>query len=616
MAIEIPIDVTVEDSGIDKLTSDLNGLKDKIRASTREIEDFKESISKMKGLGIPTEEIDKAKTKLAEMESSLKGVKRAAEDKGLHLQGLQQGTKGGTEGLKGLLGLGQAAGGKLGEFSGKGSQLVEVLGKIGQGGEAAGGALGKLAQQAAQNGGKIGIIIAAVLVLAAVLTAGVRAMIDFAKHAIKASDAARTLAITAVATFGDKSGAQAWAKEVEDLHDRTDLTREKLQEMGLTLKKFKGDEYTSAFNAIAVATSAIGDEGGKAIEGLINKIKDGAETAKSTKFQFKADDFKDLPISVEQLANSLAKIKGTSAASALKDIKNNTVEVSEALLAVRAATDEAYGEAALQKGKSFESLSKKLGENWDSLFEGADLRVIIVAFEKLVNLFDTSNTSGKELKGVFGAIADVLINIGAGAILWIVAAIENAIIVVNKLYIAWLDVQLAILDVEDAIDSALSAAASGIKDVAKALQGWYQMGADAVSGLATGIADNIQKAIDAILNVGDKIKAAFRKALGIASPSKVFMEYGGFIAEGAAEGMEDGTPDVEKASADMLPVAEIGKDIQNNSVMNKTSSSSSPNIVINIEGTNAPDIANEVFITLKELLFNSAQSGGIDTATI
>lgn len=619
MAVEIPIEVQVDAGGLANLTKDLDSLKDKIRASTREIEDFKEEIAKMKSLGLPKEEIEAATNRLQGMEKALRDVKRTAEDKGLELNNLKDGTKSGQEGLKGLLGLGQSFGGKIGEFSGKGGQLLEVLNKMGPSGQKAAGGLAELGAKAAQNGGKIGLIIAAVIALIAILTAGIRAMIEFGKATIKASDAARQLNVTAVAAFKGKEGARDWADEVSVLRDKTGVATDKLQEMGLSLKQFKGDQYKSAFHAIAVATSALGDEGGKQIEGFVKKIREGAETAKSSKFQFKAEDLKDLPITVDELADSLAKIKGGTAAQALKDLKTNSVEVSDALLAVRGATDNAFGAAAQEKAKSVDNLSKKLSENWDKMFSGGNLKIFTFALEKLVGLFDESSAVGSTIKDVFTGVGQVLADLAGGAIWGFASAIEWIVGIVLDIENAWLEVQLAIEDVKDAFEEGgLLGAIEKIGDIMQgALESMvdsvFQLGADIIRGLIDGIVSMATSVVDAVKGIATSVVDAFKTLLKIKSPSRVFMELGGYVAEGAEEGIEDGTPGVEQAVGNMIPLAKVGEDIRNSDVTNNNNSTGAPvSLVFNITGSDGEDIANQVYIEVTKIFQKSAMSRGID----
>jgi hypothetical protein len=85
---------------------------------------------------------------------------------------------------------------------------------------------------------------------------------------------------------------------------------------------------------------------------------------------------------------------------------------------------------------------------------------------------------------------------------------------------------------------------------------WSEFGVNIVSGLVAGMLASVGNAVKAAGNLASNVKNAFKTALGIQSPSKVFRAYGVFTAQGAAQGMRQGTPQVEAAAASMVEVPE------------------------------------------------------------
>ena len=69
---------------------------------------------------------------------------------------------------------------------------------------------------------------------------------------------------------------------------------------------------------------------------------------------------------------------------------------------------------------------------------------------------------------------------------------------------------------------------------------FFQAGADLITGLANGVTSRLAALRDTVVGVADEVAATFKETLGINSPSRVFMEYGGWISEGAAIGMQKG----------------------------------------------------------------------------
>lgn len=79
-----------------------------------------------------------------------------------------------------------------------------------------------------------------------------------------------------------------------------------------------------------------------------------------------------------------------------------------------------------------------------------------------------------------------------------------------------------------------------------------QTGEDFVSGFIKGIGNMIKGAIAKARELVSSAKQAADDEAEIASPSKAMMESGQFFAEGFALGIEDGTPEAEKASVGLV----------------------------------------------------------------
>ncbi|MFZ2307545.1 MAG: phage tail tape measure protein [Rhodoferax sp.] len=84
---------------------------------------------------------------------------------------------------------------------------------------------------------------------------------------------------------------------------------------------------------------------------------------------------------------------------------------------------------------------------------------------------------------------------------------------------------------------------------------FFSAGADLMSGLVNGITSRLTAVREAVVGAADAVGAWFREKLGIASPSRVFMEYGGWISEGAALGITGGQGAVRNAALAMATAA-------------------------------------------------------------
>ncbi|NMM75549.1 phage tail tape measure protein [Rhodococcus sp. SRB_17] len=86
---------------------------------------------------------------------------------------------------------------------------------------------------------------------------------------------------------------------------------------------------------------------------------------------------------------------------------------------------------------------------------------------------------------------------------------------------------------------------------------FFSAGADLMSGLMNGITSRLAAVREAVVGAADAVGAWFREKLGIASPSKVFMQYGGWISEGAALGIAGGQGAVRNAALGMATAATL-----------------------------------------------------------
>ena len=81
-------------------------------------------------------------------------------------------------------------------------------------------------------------------------------------------------------------------------------------------------------------------------------------------------------------------------------------------------------------------------------------------------------------------------------------------------------------------------------------------GNDFINGIISGL--GIGPIIAAVTNVANAAKDTFKSVLGIASPSKVMAIQGENVAAGAAEGIDEGAPEVGNASANLAKAASGG----------------------------------------------------------
>lgn len=80
---------------------------------------------------------------------------------------------------------------------------------------------------------------------------------------------------------------------------------------------------------------------------------------------------------------------------------------------------------------------------------------------------------------------------------------------------------------------------------------FLKLGGDLVDGLVKGIQAKLGEAVRAVSDLGNGIANTFKSALGIHSPSRVFMGFGDNVAQGAALGITRSTSQASQAAASM-----------------------------------------------------------------
>ena len=163
---------------------------------------------------------------------------------------------------------------------------------------------------------------------------------------------------------------------------------------------------------------------------------------------------------------------------------------------------------------------------------------------KVIGLALTANPIGLIIGGI--AAAGLLIyDNWDGISEWMSGIFEDIGRGVKKLKTVWDDTFEKIQNVEDWFPTPKEIL-SGLVFLPKTLM---SIGVDTVKGFVKGMFSIDIKA--KVLEFAEKIPKPIRKFLGIASPSKMFIEIGKFVALGLASGMEKNTGSVEDASRTM-----------------------------------------------------------------
>ena len=98
----------------------------------------------------------------------------------------------------------------------------------------------------------------------------------------------------------------------------------------------------------------------------------------------------------------------------------------------------------------------------------------------------------------------------------------------------------------------------GVDAVGEFVGEFFNAGANLIGGLINGVASKAGELVAAAKGAVDGAIQSAKEALGIASPSKVFMEIGGYTMEGFEVGVDKGAADAKSAVADVLDGAYYG----------------------------------------------------------
>ncbi len=265
-----------------------------------------------------------------------------------------------------------------------------------------------------------------------------------------------------------------------------------------------------------------------------------------------------------------------------------------------------------------EEQTTRLSDNFTELFSGLDIGPVIAGMGVLADLFDKTSVAGQTIKFLFEAIFQPLIDQAENAAYVVEAFIIGFLIGATKLYIAlkplintiaeifgFEDTSLAdilnfakesgeivayvfaglavvfgvllgavllvgaaiggmialMIMLPSIIGNAAAAVMSGLVDAFKTAVDFIKsidfvaIGVSIMQGLASGISGAAGAVFNAITGAVKGAINAAKSLLGIASPSKVFEDIGGFTGEGFVSGVEAENDNAQSAMASMADPA-------------------------------------------------------------
>jgi hypothetical protein len=452
----------------------------------------------------------------------------------------------------------------------------------------------------ASKAAMVGAAGAALAFSVALLAAGAAAVV----LGVGAAGAARDARILADALTGTSALGAEFDAVVTQLASKVPMARTQIADLAreLNLMKLGRRDMQAGLTAIAITTSAIGDSAGNVIKGVVQS------SAAMKRFTLGARDMwgeytglAGSGLKKADVLSALAKQLGVGQLEAERQLRLGRVKLKDGLRALEAAAQTRFGKTISAQMLSVNTQFSKAKENLAGMLTGVDMEPALNGLKELLSIFDENTVTGSVLKTVlqeaFGGMSKalgVLLPLGKDFFLeMLIGALQMylAIRPIARQIRDWIEPfltaenaalagKIAIYGIAAAFGlvaiAALAAAAAIMLPFALAIGAVYLIGAgvsaawdwlindaaeaganliDSFVGMLTG---GVGRAMDAAKDLASSVAKAFKGALGIASPSKLFQSYGRFTVQGFAEGVEQEAPQAQGAVDEMSPDAPGG----------------------------------------------------------
>lgn len=460
---------------------------------------------------------------------------------------------------------------KLGKLQGSLGAVGGPLGALGQkilgpvkGFEELSGAIGKSNAAMLLGAAATVGVIAAVVALTAALAAGVVAI---AAWAVGLADANRDAGIAREAMEAMHPELVELGGVIDDVADRTGLHADELQEWAGKLKdaKVSAEAMPDALNAVALAQAALGNGG--AAE-FVAQIKAGKRSVQDLTAEVNGKlgplveaRMKGLTAQSARLQRNMNSLFGglniepvLTGLSRLVDLFDENTVAGEALKFLFESVFQPLIDQADKAALTIEAFALGFLIGLTKVYIA--LKPAIKAVSEFFGFKDTSLTdildiatkAGEYAAYIFVGFVAALVAVG-GAI----AVVVGALVAIQAGIYAMI---AAVVVAAAYIGGVFIDAFQAVWTFLTSLPGkMVTMGTDLIMGLVNGITSAAGALVTAVTGaVGGAIDAA-KKKLGIASPSKVFAEIGGYTGEGFAMGVDESAPEAQAAMTSMVDPA-------------------------------------------------------------
>lgn len=394
---------------------------------------------------------------------------------------------------------------------------------------------------------------------------------------------------------------------IDNLKAKTGVLKDELVEYTKTLMSMGETDLgklETSVTAMASASALMGKEGTAAFTSLKAKIEQATAAGVGLKL---ADKQMSALYKTGANVDDVAKEMGLSTAELRKQLTAGTVNAAK--------FGDALESALIDKGKgplenmtsALPYLRQQFSESMGDIFEDIEVKPFLLMVKDLFSIFSQGSSAGQTLKSGIGGFFNYVFATATKVVPYVKSFLLDLVIYGLRAYIALKPIVKTISDfatsaegsmiitevmsalwtvlkavgmvvlvivaavgllwgamilVSVAVWAAVGAFLGFVTEAGGALTGWIGSAAtaayDFVSGLVTGIGNGASQVTAAVSGLADSATGAFKSALGIASPSKVMMQLGGYTTDGFAMGVEDGTADTQGALDDAVALPTPG----------------------------------------------------------
>lgn len=363
---------------------------------------------------------------------------------------------------------------------------------------------------------------------AAVGVAAVGAVVGLAAFAAKAGDAAQAAQRSREALWGNAKDARNLGDQVQVLAGKTSLGVDELNalEHSLSKTRLSGKAVVNTMNAVAQVTSAVDGEAGKKVQEIITRGQ------QSGRMHLGLRELQGTGIDFDEVAKEYAAGTKKSIGAARKELLTGRATLEQGADALAKVTEKKFGKLNMKSAFSLANGPGKIFDQISNLAKDVDLSGVSDGFKELYDQLKPGSPLGAAVKSTFEFLGSAL---GYAAKEGIPLVLEGF----KWLAVGALRVGTYFYEMKKKVDAVFSK------------EGWSGIGRMIIDGLVDGLKGAANLISEASNDMALSVKNAFKQALGIKSPSRVFKGYGKNIAQGAAGGVEEDAPMAVAAVRDM-----------------------------------------------------------------